>query len=193
MRNITVICWRETIYAEGKVMMNKTQNTISGGYGLFMLLAAFLALFLLVGCAGGNYGKLNRDRDLDNMFLNYEVLPDHRYYTTGGYDAPNAILAIHRDYALDNPGNLWVSIPNVGSGQMRKWIDTIAPDQNYRWSGRYFAAYILDPMGKRVGAWFAIENHTTVKFLEGNKIQVYTPQLNQDFYMNRGFRLQEDI
>jgi hypothetical protein len=174
-------------------MMEKTQNTINSWQGLFTLLAAFLALFLLAGCAGGNYGKLNKNRDLDNMFLNYEVLPDHRYYTTGGYDAPNAILAIHRDYALDNPGNLWVAIPNVDSGQMRKWIDTIAPDQNYRWSGRYFAAYITDPNGKRVGAWFAIENYTTIKFLEGNKIQVYTPQLNQDFHMNRGFRLQEGI
>ena len=65
---------------------------------LLTLLGAFFSLFLLVGCAGGNYGRLDRDRDLDSMFLNYEVLPDHRYYTSGGYDSPNAILAIHRDY-----------------------------------------------------------------------------------------------
>jgi len=95
-------------------MMGKMFNTLSKWNRLSTLLAAILTLFLLIGCAtGGNYGKLERNRDLDNMFLNYEVLPDHRYYTTGGYDAPDAILAIHRDYELDNSENLWRAIPNV--------------------------------------------------------------------------------
>ena len=161
-------------------MMKKMFNTLSKWNRLSTLLAAILTLFLLIGCAaGGNYGKLNRDRDLDNMFLNYEVLPDHRYYTSGGYDAPDAILAIHRDYELDNSGNLWVTIPNVDYAQMRKWIDTIAPEENYRADG-YFAAYILDPNGKRVGAWYSIQSTTTVKFLEGNKILVYTPNVDLD-------------
>jgi len=167
-------------------MMGKVYNSLCNWNRLLTLLALFFTLVLLAGCAGGNYGKLDRDRDLDNMYLNYEVLPDHRYYVTGGYAAPTAILAIHRDYELDNPGDLWVSVPNVDSAQMRKWIDTIAPEQNYRFSNSYFAAYILDPNGKKVGAWYSIESQTTVKFLEGNKIQVYTPQLNQNINLNRG-------
>ena len=146
---------------------------------LLLLLAAIVSFFLLAGCAGGNYGKLDRDRDLDNMFLNYEVLPDHNYYISGGYYAPKAILAIQKEYALDNPGNLWVAVPNVDYLQMRKWIDTIAPEQNYRWSGGYFAAYILDTNGNRVGVWYSIEDFTTVKFLEGSRMQVATPDLNQ--------------
>ena len=146
------------------------------------ILAVFLSLFLIIGCAGGNFGKLNRNRDLDNMFLNYEVLPDHRYYITGGYAAPNAIMAIHRDYELDNSGDIWVGVPNVDSFQMRKWIDTIAPEQDYRYSNAYFAAYILDTDGKKIGAWYSIDPHATVQFLEGNKILVYTPtpELNID-------------
>jgi hypothetical protein len=160
---------------------------------LTTVLAAFLTLFLIAGCAGGNYGKLDRDRDLDNMFLNYEVLPDHRYYITGGYDWPSAILAIHKDYELENSGNLWVGVPNVNSAQMRKWIENIAPDANYRYSDRYFAAYILDTTGKRVGAWFAIENQTTVKFLEGNKIQVYPPQQFENINFRRGVMFQDGI
>ncbi len=168
-------------------MMGKMFNTFSKWNRLSTLLAAILTLFLLIGCAaGGNYGKLDRNRDLDNIFLNYEVLPGHRYYTSGGYDAPDAILAIHRDYELDNPGNLWVTIPNVDYAQMRKWIDTIAPEENYRADG-YFAAYILDPNGKRVGAWYSIQSTTTVKFLEGNKILVYTPDLGPDLNF-RGLR-----
>lgn len=153
---------------------------------LVTLLAALIAFFLLAGCAGGNYGKLDRDRDLDNMFLRYEVLPDHRYYISGGYAAPNAIIAIHRDYELDNSGNLWVWVPNVDTLQMRKWIDTIAPEQNYRYSDAYFAAYILGPDGKRIGAWYSYDNYATINYLEGNRIQVYPPDLIQDFRLNRG-------
>ncbi len=174
-------------------MIVNTRDTFNRMKRVLTLLAAFFALFLLAGCAGGNYGKLDRDRDLDNMFLNYEVLPDHRYYITGGYDWPSAILAIHRDYELENSGNLWVGVPNVNSAQMRKWIENIDPDENYRYSGRYFAAYILDTTGKRVGAWFAIENYTTVKFLEGNKIQVYPPQQFQNINFRRGGKFQGGI
>ena len=89
---------------------------------------------------------------------------------------------------MDNSGNLWRGIPSVDNAQMKKWIDTIAPEQDYRYSNAYFAAYILNPTGKRVGAWYAIESQTTVKFLEGNKIQVYTPSPAQDMGLRRGRR-----
>ena len=185
--DFTVIYTEYKIYEEDKAMIVKTHGAFNRLNRFLTLVAAFFALFLLAGCAGGNYGKLDRDRDLDNMFLNYEVLPDHRYYITGGYDWPNAILAIHRDYELENSGNIWVGVPDVNTGQMRRWIDAIDPNENYRYSGAYYAAYILDPNGKRVGAWFAIENQTTVKFLEGNKIQVYPPQVRPDMKFGRGF------
>lgn len=165
-------------------MRVKMHDTFDRMHILFPMLAAFL--FLLGGCAAGNYGKLDRDRDLDNMFLNYEILPDHSYFITGGYDRPKAILAIHKDYELENSRNLWIGVPNVDYAQMRKWIDSIDPNQNYRYTGRYFAAYILNPDGKRVGAWFAIENQTTVKFLEGNMIQVYPPVEKPEFNLRRG-------
>ena len=154
---------------------------------ILSLLTAVSALVLVVSCAGGNYGTFDRDRELDNMYLRYEVLPNHNYYTTGGYDAPKAILALSKDYQLDNTGNLWIWIPNVNSAQMRKWVDTIAPEQNYRRSNAYFAAYILNPNGERVGAWYAIEPYTTVKFLGDNKIQVYPPQETFNIELNRGF------
>jgi hypothetical protein len=156
-------------------------------HGFLTLVAAALALILMAGCAGGNYGKLERNRELDNMFLNYEVLPDHLYYISGGYGKPEAILALHSDYELENTRNLWVSVPNVDYTQMRKWIDTISPEQDYRGTNSYFAAYILDPNGKRVGAWYSIEPLTTVKFLEDNRVQVYTPNRAPEIKLNRGF------
>ena len=148
----------------------------------FILLTSIIAISFFTGCVttDGTYGTTKRDRDLDNMFLRYEVLPDHNYYTSGGYDKPDAILALHKDYVLDNTKTYWRLIPNVDYGQMRKWIDTIAPEQDYRYSNAYFAAYILDPDEKRVGAWYAIDPHATVKFLEGNKVLVYTPDPSPD-------------
>lgn len=148
-----------------------------------------LTLLLFTGCAvGGNYGTTDRDRDLDNMFRNYEVLADHKYYTSGGYDMPNAILAVHRDYDLENAENLWVVVPNVDYEQMRKWVYNITSEYDYRQSGDYYAAYILDPNGKRVGAWYSNEMHATVKFPDGNRIFVHTPDLDQHFLKGRRSR-----
>ena len=162
-------------------MNGRSYNILNSRNILFTLLASALTLFLLAGCAatGVIYGTVDRDRDLDNMFRNYEVLQDYNYFTTGGYDKPNAILLIHKDYALDNPGNLWVPIPYVDYEQMRKWVSVISSEQDFNRSGNYYAAYILDQNGQRIGVWYSVEVFATVKFLEGNKVLVYTPELNQ--------------
>jgi hypothetical protein len=154
----------------------------------FILLTSIIAISLLTGCVttDGSYGTTKRDRDLDNMFLRYEVLPDHNYYTTGGYDKPDAILALHQDYELDNTKTYWRLIPNVDYGQMRIWIDTIAPEQDYRYSNAYFAAYILNPEGEKIGAWYSVDPHATVKFLEGNMVLVHTPVIRPEIRMRRG-------
>jgi hypothetical protein len=167
--------------------VNNDEGKDMNSQKILTTLAAVFVLFQMVACTGANYGKLQRDRDLDNMYLRYEVLPDHLYYITGGYAKPEAILALHKDNELENTRNLWVYVPNVGTTQMRKWIDTISPEQDYMGSNSYFAAYILDPNGKRVGAWYSIEPLTTVKFLEGNKVQVYPPIRDPDIQLNRGF------
>ena len=142
-----------------------------------LLVIAIISLFLS-GCASyANYGTFRRDRDLYNMFLSYQVLPDYNYYTSGGYDKPNAILGVHKDYLMITDVS-WRSIPNVSSAQVEKWIRTIDPDD--RGPGHdYFAYYILDPEGKQVGFWYSIQKYTVVKFLEENKIEVYPPELIQ--------------
>ena len=142
-----------------------------------LLVIAIIPLFFS-GCAGtGNYGTLRIDRDLYNMFLSYQVLPDYNYYTSGGYDKPNAILGVHKDYLMVTEVS-WRSIPNVHSAQIEKWIRTIDPEDRGVGSN-YFAYYILDPEGKQVGFWYSIQTHTVVKFLEENKIEVYPPELIQ--------------
>ena len=172
---------------EELAMIKKIFNILNRRKSLFTLLASALMIFLLAGyAAAGNYAKLDRDRDLDNMFLSYEVMQDYNYFTSGGYDKPNAILLLHKDYKLDNPGRLWVPIPYVDYEQMRKWISVISSDQNFNRSGDYFAAYILDQNGKRIGIWYSYEPYVTMKLLEGNKVFAYTPELNKNYSILSG-------
>ena len=178
----------KSIYVEELAMIERIYNILNRRNSLFTLIASALMLILLAGCAatGDIYGTTDRDRDLDNMFRNYEVLQDYNYFTSGGYDRPNAILLIHKDYELDNPGNLWRPIPNVDYEQMRKWVSVISSDQDFNRSANYYAAYILDQNGQRVGVWYSVETFATVKFLEGNKILVYTPDLNHKYSILSG-------
>jgi hypothetical protein len=172
-----------SIYMEELAMIRKIYNILERRNSLFTLIASALMIFLLAGyaAAANIYGTQKRDRDLDNMFRSYEVLQDYNYYTSGGYDVPNAILLIHKDYKLDNPGNLWVTIPYVDNEQMRKWVSVISSEQDFNRSGNYYATYILDQNGKRVGVWYSVEIFVTSKFLGGNKIFVYTPDLFQNY------------
>jgi len=144
-------------------------------------LAAVFMFFSLSACARGNYGSLMWDRELDDTFVNYQVLPDHRYYITGGYGAPSAILALQNDYLLENSANLWVPVPDVDSSHVKKWIDNLSPEEKFWEGGEFLAAYILSPAGERVGAWYSGQRQTTVEFLEGDRIKVYTPELKPSF------------
>ncbi|MFC1844119.1 hypothetical protein ACFLZ5_04955 [Thermodesulfobacteriota bacterium] len=159
-----------------KVIYNKKIPDV-----FFAALASVFVLFTLAGCAGGNYGTVVFDRELDDTFVSYQVLPDHRYFITGGYGAPSAILAIHNDYQLENSANLWVPVPDVNSSHVKKWIDNLSPDENF-WEGdQFMAGYILAPNGDKIGAWYSGQRNTTVKFLEGNMVKVYTPNLKPSF------------
>ena len=155
-------------------MKNKTVNVSSVWTGLITALVIFAVAGLLAGCATiGTKGTMQRSQELNQKFLNYEVLLDYNYYYSGGSDRPNAILGIHKDYQLVS--RLWQTV-EISPTQLEKWIRSIAPE-DYRGSSGYFAAYILDPDGKKVGTWYSIQKTTTVKFLEGNKIEIYSPDL----------------
>ena len=74
---------------------------------------------------------MDRDRDLDNMFLSYEVLPDHRYYTSGGYDLGACFVIGDRDTDVELARNLgapkwWWGLYTVGSSPIPA-TDSIRP------------------------------------------------------------------
>ncbi len=154
-------------------MQKKTLNLNYLWVRLLFFVLIVPVLISINGCASGNYGTLKRNAELNEVFVTSQVLPDYVYYYSGGYNNPRAILGIHKDYQLV-PSSLWLDI-EMTSAQMEVWIRTIDPGDHTRRG--YFAYYILSPKGKQVGIWYSLQDHTTIKFLEGNRIEVYPPEL----------------
>jgi hypothetical protein len=157
---VLVMIRRNWTMMKQKTLYNvKIPDILSAG------LAAVFMLFTLAGCGGGNYGSVVWDRELDDTFESYQVLPEHRYYITGGYGAPSAILAIHNDYQLENSAELWVPVPEVNSSHLKKWVDNLSPYEKF-WEGDPFmAGYIFAPNGDKICAWYSGQRSTIVKFL----------------------------
>jgi hypothetical protein len=89
--------------------------------------------------------------------------------TTGMYGT------VDRDYELENSAQLWKPVPDIDSNKMKYWLSALHNERYLNKPSRYYAAYILDPNGQRVGVWYSYEALATVRFFEGNKLLVYTP------------------
>jgi hypothetical protein len=161
----------------GSVNGNNRLSTVS--FHAVVLLGIFV---FAVGYAGARNlgGTLVLDTELYYTFASYQILPDHKYYITGSYSIPAAILAIHKDYQLDNEANLWVPVPDVNSDHMELWVSNLDKYTGINfWGGSEFlAGYILGPDKKSIGAWYSSQRYTIVDFIEDNRIKVYTPDLN---------------
>lgn len=155
-------------------MKNKIMNLSSVSTGLITMLVISAVAGILAGCAtSGIKGSMQPSQELNQKFLNCEVQQGYNYYYSGSFERPNAILGIHKDYQLVS--QLWNTV-ELSSAQLTTWIGAIAPEE-YRGPSGYSAAYILDSNGKKVGIWYSIQNSTGVKFFEGNKVNVNSPDL----------------
>lgn len=151
--------------------MTKQMPNISNKRG--RVISTFIILLItqatITGCLE-NYGILKPSLEVDRMFVNLQVLPDHKYYYSGPDAVPDAIIAIHNSYTLDS--RLWKPV-DLTPEQMKKWLDWMTGNLdttpfNYGW-------YILGPSGKELGMWFSPFYHTAIKMKDDNHIEVYTP------------------
>ena len=122
-----------------------------------------------LGLPGFKYGKLERDRDINQKFQTYQILPDHKYYTSGRENIPYAIIGVHTDYAL-RPG-LWREI-DLTTPLLRSWISQM--DNIYGYPP--YGSAILDNKGNRIGIWFSSKQWTTVIIEEKNEIAILAPE-----------------
>ena len=123
-----------------------------------------------LGLPSFKYGRLKRNRDVNQTFENYKILPDHKYYTSGQADIPHAIIGIQNNYKL-RPG-LWQEI-NLTRPLLRGWVSQM--DNIYGYPP--YGSVILDDNGKRIGVWYSSKQWTTVIIEENNEIAVLVPEV----------------
>ena len=144
---------------------------------------ALMGMLMLAACAG-SYGRLQPSNDIAKTFERHEILPDHRYYTTGSEALPKAILAVHRSYSL-KPG-LWR--PRTMTPELLARLVDAMTDQ-LGFSPVIMGALITDPEGNAAAAWYSPYSQTTVRFEPDNVIAVSLPSVRSDpLILDRGRR-----
>ena len=141
--------------------------------GLILL----VIIFALSACAG-NYGRVQKDGKVDQIFTTYQVLDDHRYYISGPENLPEAILGVHQDYTLET--TQWTRV-SLTEQQLKEWVDGL--DFYFHDFPRYnpYGYVILDPSGRQVGIWYSIWDYTPVIFKGDNVVQIYAPIMADPF------------
>jgi len=137
----------------------------------------FASLFALAGCAE-NYGRLQRNEEVDKIFKTYRTLPDHNYYYTGPAGRPDAIMGIHNDYTLET--TQWTPFDPSGD-TLKTGVDSINFHHSTRVRNYPYGFIILDPAGKQVGIWYSIWDWTTVILEKDKRIKVFPPAQKDAF------------
>ncbi len=115
------------------------------------------------------YGKIERDKAVNEIFEKYEVLSDHNYYRSGPGNIPYAIIGVHKNYTLRK--GLWKKV-DLTTQLLRSYVyqmDTIYGYPPY-------GSKILDDNGIQIGIWYSSKQWTTVIMEKDNGVSVFTPE-----------------
>ena len=118
-----------------------------------LVLTSLLGLLLatLFGCSASKYGKLTPDKDVQQAFQSYQILPNHKYYYRGVYSRPVAIAGINQNYTMNL--KMWVPI-DAESKDFKILIDRVSlqgmGNQTEPWG-----SIIQDQEGHKVGIWYS--------------------------------------
>ena len=141
-------------------------------YPVFRKAAAWMVLvFMLLffaGCAG-NYGYVQRSREVGRMFENLNIPSDYNYYFTGPEAVPYAIIGIHPDYNLKT--RLWKSV-NLTTEMLQMWLASGMQGAIGMPPG---GSYILGPDGEKIGIWYSIFRYSPVKLVDNREVVVHPP------------------
>lgn len=149
----------------------------------FLLVALFLPYVLgLGGCAGEGFGRLERSYELGHQFETCQVPEGYRYYYTGPYHRPLAILGLNPDLELVT--DYWHEVA-MSPDLLCHYIENMSPWEFRR--RNYAGYYMLAPDGRRLGVWYSIQDHTVVRPGLGNAIEVYRPDMDIEERANRPF------
>lgn len=132
---------------------------------------AIIPLLVIIGCAE-DYGRLVKNREINEIFKSYQVLTDYIYYYSGPEGRPEAIMGIRHDYTLKT--TQWTEF-TATRPLLKKWVDWLDFNFGNRVHDYPYGSAILDPGGQRVGIWYSIWDWTPVIFHQENILEVYPP------------------
>jgi hypothetical protein len=135
-------------------------------------------LFLALSACAGNYGLMQQNAKVDQIFKNYQVLADYKYYFSGPETRPEAILGVRRDYTLET--TQWTQV-SLTEKQLKEWVDGLYFYFHDLTHNRPYGSVILDPSGKQIGIWYSIWDYTPVIFKGDNIVQIYPPIMPDPF------------
>ena len=125
--------------------------------------------FKPLGIPGFKYGKIKRDQEINRVFQTYTIMPDHRYYTSGRGNIPNAIIGVQSKYKL-RPG-LWQEVA-LTTPMLRGWVSQM--DNIYGYPP--YGSAILDHKGNQIGIWYSSKQWTTVIIEENSEVAILAPE-----------------
>jgi hypothetical protein len=142
-------------------------NRIPDVIAVFLLIPLFM-----VGCAAGQYGQLQRDSRVTQMFDNGGVPNSYRYYTIGRSDLPYAIIGIAPAYHL--VPDFWEPVvPNTRAFARKVRAIWIPQTWDRFESGQ--GARILDRQGNQIGIWYSMYPYTVIKVLPDHRVEIFSP------------------
>jgi hypothetical protein len=129
-----------------------------------LIAGCLLSLVLLLGCAG-NYGRIQRDAEVQQAFESDQVPRGYKYYYYGYDTRPYVLFGIDPKYEMDS--HLWREA-TPDTEEFKKMTRWIWEDYGYQ----KFGAHILDPSGNKVGVYYSSIYETAFRFKDGNQIVV---------------------
>jgi hypothetical protein len=109
-----------------------------------------LVLFLLFGCASGNYGRVELSAEVARDFEKYHVFKDHRYYYLNQENKPYAVVAVQHSYRIESA--MWREFDPHG-GKLEKIVDLVKEFSGE--SSVTYGSYLRDAQGNAVGYWYS--------------------------------------
>jgi hypothetical protein len=146
--------------------MGRTAKGWRSAFGAALLAAA------IASCAG-RYGAIRFDAAAGRMFEAAEVLPGHRYYSTGSELSPDAILALRADHPLRS--DRWREVP-MTRATLALLVDRMRATRSDGPPG----SVVLDDRGERIGVWLSWLPPLPVKLFDDGGVLVAPPDPRVD-------------
>lgn len=109
-----------------------------------------------MGCSGlfRNYGTINPAAEVTRSFEAYRVNGEYRYYASGAFHYPSALMGLHRDYRLD-PKTLWREVPGMTAARMEEIVEGMRTKAGQHNMFQY-GFVMSDDKGRPVGVWYSV-------------------------------------